>query len=93
MLYRFCHPAGTTTDFTPIKNEDLTLFPNPTTSSFSINNEGSAKVEVYNLRSNLVLSTTVNGKEAISVSKLSAGIYVVKIITDGSVVTKRLVVE
>jgi len=85
--------ACTLTGFATVKNDDLTLFPNPATSNFCINNKGSAKVEIYGLNGNLVLSTMVMDKEAISISKLSAGIYAVKIITDGSVVTKRLVIE
>jgi hypothetical protein len=76
-----------------IPEVNIVLSPNPTTSSFSINNEGSAKIDIFGLNGNLVLSTTINGKEAISVSKLSAGIYTVKIITDGGVVTKQLIIE
>jgi len=76
-----------------VSEENITVSPNPTHTSFSINNEGLAKVEMYDLNGNLVLNTTVIGREAISVSKLNAGIYFVKIITPTSVVTKRLVVE
>jgi len=85
--------TGYTTGFKNLKNDDLILFPNPTITSFSINNEGLSTVEIYSINGKLVVNTTVLGKEAVSVSKLSSGIYAVKIITDGSVVTKRLVVE
>jgi len=85
--------AGMATGFTTLKNEDFTLFPNPTTTGFSINNEGEAKVEIYGLNGNLVLNTLTIGREAIPVSKLTAGMYIVKIITPTKVLTKRLVVE
>jgi hypothetical protein len=85
--------AGTTSYSSMISENSFTLYPNPTHTSFSINNEGIAKLAIYDLNENIVLNTTVQAKEVIPVSKLRAGMYIVKIITPTSVVTKRLIVE
>src|ERR1035437_4691553 len=44
--------TGTTTGFTTGYNKDLSLYPNPATSSFTINNEGKAKLSIYDLQGN-----------------------------------------
>jgi len=75
------------------KNDDITLYPNPANSSFTIDNSIEANVEVYTTNSQLVLRKHIIGKESIPVKDIPAGVYVVKIIADNAVVTKRLVVE
>ena len=76
-----------------VSEDEITLSPNPTNTTFSINNRGLANLAVYNLQGNLVLQTMVQTKEVIPISYLTAGIYIVKIITGTTAVTKRLVVE
>ena len=85
--------AGETNGFATLQNDDFTLFPNPATSSFSIDNEGLAKVILYNINGKEVLNTSVNSKEPIPISMLSTGLYFPRIITATQVVTKRLVVQ
>jgi hypothetical protein len=79
--------------FETLKKDDFTIYPNPTQTNFTINTEGLAKLAIYDLKGSLLISTMVEGKEAVSVSKLPAGIYFVKIITAYSIVTKQLVIK
>jgi len=74
-------------------NENLTIYPNPTSSSFVITNEGVATVEIYSSNGMLVKSTTISGKESISVVGLSAGVYVVKVIKDTTAKVQNLIVQ
>ena len=77
-----------------VSNETLALYPNPATTSFGINNEGLATVELYSIQGTLVLSKKIMGKEAVSVSNLSAGEYVVKITTaSGEVKSQKLLIQ
>jgi len=85
--------AGTGTSISEERKENLCLFPNPANTSFSINNEGMADIAIYDLTGKQVVNNTVMGSEAVSVSKLSAGLYIVKIITSNTVVTRCLLVE
>jgi len=85
--------AGTGTAVGVINTDNITIFPNPTKTSFSINNEGLAQIEVYSLGGTLALSTKVFGKESVSISSLLAGTYIVKITTSKGVSSQNLVVE
>lgn len=83
------------------KNKDLglSLYPNPANSEFSITYTGNSKkglgkvkVEVYDLLGKLLLKE--EGKEKVSVSSLSNGVYLVKIVTpDGKTQTEKLVIK
>jgi hypothetical protein len=79
--------------FKEVPDEGIEIFPNPAHSSFSINNEDIAKLAIYDLNGNLVLNTTIQEKEPIPISKLTSGMYIVKILTGTTVVSKRLMVE
>jgi len=85
--------AGTGTAVEVVNTDNISIFPNPTKTSFSINNEGLAQIDVYSLGGALVLSTKVSGKESVSISRLSAGTYIVKITTSKGVSSQNLVVE
>jgi hypothetical protein len=74
-------------------NESISIFPNPTTSSFLINITGTSFIEIYNLIGELVLSSTISEKENINVSELKTGSYYVKIYSGNSVSTKTLIKE
>jgi endoglucanase len=84
---------GTGNVVAELDKDNIFVYPNPATSSFTINNVNEASVEVYSSTSQLVLKTTVIGKESISLKDISAGLYYVKIISNKAVVTKSLIVE
>jgi hypothetical protein len=74
-------------------NENTTiLYPNPANSSFSINIDEEAQVEIYSSMGSVIQKVKVSGKENIPLS-VPSGLYVVKITTAKGVVTKSLVVE
>jgi hypothetical protein len=61
---------------------DITITPNPTQSSFNISLlEDFAQVEIFNISGQQVLQKRVNKDEAIQVSNLAEGLYIVRIIS------------
>jgi hypothetical protein len=68
-------------------------YPNPTSSELNIYVNGGYEMsayQVYNLAGQQVINTSAQGKAAqINTSHLTTGIYFVKIISDGGVVTKK----
>ena len=74
------------------KNLKASLYPNPTSSSFTIEMENEVKsIEVFSLQGQKVLTTTVKN---INVSNLSKGIYLVRIEdVDNAVSAQKLIVE
>lgn len=67
-----------------ISNEaqNVTVYPNPATDIIYVNTgfEGAAKVQIYSLDGSLVLSTQISASgEAIDVSRLSSGLYIIKV--------------
>lgn len=85
--------AKTGTAFNEISENDFSMYPNPTSKSFTIKIEGKATVEVYTSNSELLIKTQITGMELIPISNLPVGIYIVKVITDKKVSTKTLIVE
>jgi hypothetical protein len=70
-----------------------TIFPNPVKTSFEISTAKAIdNVEVYNLEGKRInnVNQTVNKFDA---SALASGIYFVKIVSEGSVITKKIIKE
>jgi len=84
--------AGSQTGISDVDAELLTVYPNPATSYISVNTNQESRIELYDLNSQLLQSTIVQGKESISLS-VKPGMYFVKIINENGVVTKSLIVE
>lgn len=77
-----------------LTNIDFNLFPNPSNGNFIINFEntnGNFLVEIYSLIGQKVFEKQTN--ESISVSNLSTGIYLVKMLKDGKSVTKKIIIN
>jgi len=81
------------TGISPLNEDNMYLFPNPAKESFTINNEGSATVDIYSMNGTLILSKTVSGKENIQISQFTTGLYIVKIIKENAVSIRTLIVE
>ncbi|MFD2541655.1 T9SS type A sorting domain-containing protein [Lacinutrix gracilariae] len=60
--------------------QELTIYPNPTTNSlyFKGNITEDLNVSVYNVLGKQVLNATVNQNQALDVSKLNNGVYIIK---------------
>ncbi len=80
---------------TSFKNANVTMFPNPANTNFTIYaNEAIEKVVLYNLVGQEVISQTFNSKSVnISIAELQEGVYVVKTTSNGAVLTSRIIKE
>lgn len=85
--------AGDGTPVFEVNNEDISLYPNPAKTYFAVNTDDNAQVEVYTINGQLVLNKQITGKENIPISRLSAGLYIVKIKTANTVEIRNLIVE
>jgi len=77
-------------------NGELVIYPNPTSTQFTIVTPGSSidKVVLRNMLGQVLYTSTVEaGQTVIDVSSYDAGIYIVNIIVEGEVVTKKLFVQ
>ena len=74
---------------------ELVIYPNPTSTEFTVAAPGSIdRVEVRNLLGQVLYTNNVNaGQTVIDVSNYDSGIYIVNIIAEGDVVTKKLFVQ
>nr|WP_036825024.1 T9SS type A sorting domain-containing protein [Polaribacter sp. Hel1_85] len=75
-------------------NNELLVYPNPATNQITITNLALQKIEIYDLTGRLVKSvSTINNEETIriDISSLHAASYLIKVITDKAVVTKKLI--
>ena len=77
------------------KNFDIKVYPNPTTGKLKINNEQLTinNIEVYDIYGkNLAPHTTYHAPHtSLDISDLPAGVYFVKIYTDGGVAVEKVV--
>ncbi len=74
------------------------IFPNPATNRFVVDLDGSgvfhADVMLYDMQGRLVAKTSVtNAKKEVVITDVSKGVYLVKIQSDNSFVTSKLVIE
>jgi len=76
--------------------EDLSVFPNPTTESFTVQSQRLASetvVSFYDVQGKMLFSEKVNmenGNFTINISTLDNGIYFVKIYSEGNVAVRKL---
>jgi hypothetical protein len=95
-----CHNSTVSTGDIKSADEKVSVYPNPSNGLVSIDLQGSlaqnASVEVYNSLGQKVLSKTwneVSGKFDIDLSGNAAGVYTIKLIADGQVISKRVVLQ
>lgn len=91
---------GTENNFTlsVVKNqiENFVMYPNPVSNGklyMSSNNKLTRNVTIYALSGQQVYSKSLQAKEAINVSNLKKGIYIVKIEENGKIATRKLVID
>ncbi|GJM63802.1 glycoside hydrolase family 48 protein [Persicobacter diffluens] len=79
-----------------VEQQDLALFPNPAKGQFYLDNlTPGARIKIYDMsgRQQLALNPATSSQMTISTQTLSAGVYVVKVLQDGDIVVKTLIVE
>jgi hypothetical protein len=71
----------------------FSIFPNPVNNNLNIQSENRdiQIIEIYNLNGKLVLQHKYNLNEAIDVSSLAKGLYLLKVQTEAGSITKKLV--
>jgi hypothetical protein len=83
----------------PITTQSFfSIYPNPTTGTFTLDikgesESGSAKVEIFSMHGNWVLTSELygNGKHELSLSGKPVGIYVIRVISGSNTETARII--
>lgn len=77
------------------ENNDVTIFPNPTSESFSLNTTlDTGVVTIYNTNGQQVYTTRFTEPNTnINVATFTTGIYIVKVESENHSITRKLVVE
>ena len=76
-----------------MESNEIAVFPNPTTSSFTVEGQGLNHIAVYNLMGQKVYEMDCRGESVdVNLNNVETGIYMVRVITDNGDVTKRITV-
>jgi len=85
-----------TTGINDIELKEISIYPNPVTSTFVFINTGNlyiSKIELYNLHGRLIYrkNTSDTQYEKLDMSSISKGIYILKINTDKGIRTEKII--
>ncbi len=80
----------TTLSTDEVAESNLNVFPNPASDVININAD-QARVNIYAVTGELVMSEQV-ANNSLNIANLTAGVYMIEVITENSKLTKRLVV-
>ena len=76
-----------------MESNSVSVFPNPTTSRFTVEGAGLNHITVYNLMGQVVYEMECQGESVdVNLNNVEAGIYMVRIFTNSGDVTKRITV-
>ena len=70
------------------ENVRVAMYPNPVKGSLQVKAEGLQSVEVFNMTGQLLLTST---SASIDMSVLEDGLYLVRVVCEGGIATKRIV--
>lgn len=77
-----------------VNNEQIKIYPNPTTDKLIIEAVINSKIEIINIQSQIVKTISiVNSITTIDISNLVRGFYTVKIITNNGFIARKLIKE
>lgn len=89
----YLHAPYSSDGVNEIESSSVVVFPNPTTSRFTVEGQGLNRVTVYNLVGQMVYEMDCQGDSVdINLSNVETGVYMVRILTDNGDVTKRITV-
>ena len=78
-------------EFTKIE-EIINIYPNPTKSKINISSDAKiSKILIYNTFGKLIYQSTEKIDNSIDVSSFAKGIYLLKVFTDGTSITKKII--
>lgn len=75
--------------------EQLSVYPNPvSTGKLNIvtKNNFTKRVEIYNVLGKRILNTSLSGEE-LNISKIKAGVYIIKVTENNTTATRKLIVK
>lgn len=76
--------------------EGFKMYPNPVTNGqlhITTNDFSDKKIEIYSTLGNLVFSKTIQSNEAIDISNINTGLYMVRLEQEGKSITRKLIVK
>ncbi|MDO7173764.1 PA14 domain-containing protein [Mariniflexile sp. AS56] len=86
--------AGLTLGVNSLKQDVVSIYPNPVKGSFIVSQGLGADVEIYNIVGKLLTKEKIeNNKEQIDISGFVSGIYFVRISNNGIMTTKKIIKE
>jgi len=86
----------TTTELHQIANQSsvIAIYPNPATNSVQVQGfDDVAQVSIFSLSGDLLIQTSINKNDALDISSLSQGMYVIKLTNAKTVVEQKLIKE
>ena len=75
--------------------ENLSIYPNPVSQGkvyINTVNNSQKKIEIYNVLGKVILTVSISQNE-LNISKLKAGIYIIKITENNITATRKLIVK
>ncbi|MBI5218008.1 MAG: T9SS type A sorting domain-containing protein, partial [Bacteroidia bacterium] len=77
-----------------IPEQNINIYPNPANNNIEIEGLQAGKIEIMNLQGQVIKKIVVsNTKSNIDISKLSGGVYTMRIKSDKEIITKKLIKE
>lgn len=96
-IYRSVEPvsSGTTNMDLKDKNIDVNLYPNPSSRKVVIESNNIQTIEIFDMKGNLLFQNNYNNISSLTlnVTKYPIGIFNIKIYTDKTISTKKLVIN
>lgn len=74
-------------------NADFSIYPNPTTGMVYIKTQGTNEITVLNAIGNVVKTQQIEGNGQLDLTGFADGIYFIRLKSDNSVATKRIIIE
>ena len=89
----YLHVYYSPTGVEELEGGQVAVYPNPTTSNFTIEGEGLTHVKVYNTVGQMIYETNCHGESVdINLSHVDAGVYMVRVTTANGDVTRRITI-
>ena len=75
-----------------VAENNFVIYPNPTYDNVTIESSGNADIDIIEIHGRLIESLKIiDSKSLINLSKLSSGVYIMKIKTKDSIITKKII--
>ena len=89
----YLHAPYSADGINEVESSSISVFPNPTTSRFTVEGQGLNHITVYNLMGQMVYEMECQGESVdINLNNVETGVYMVRIFTNNGDVTKRITV-